>query len=193
MSDTASHAPRIVLGVTGSIAAYKACEIVRGCVRRGWEVRVVMTPAAAHFVAPLTFQTLSRNPVGLDEFAPPAAWEPVHIGLAEWADVFVVAPCTANTLAKLAHGFACDLLSSSALATRAPRLLAPAMNTGMWDNAATQENIRVLRARGDTILDPGSGELACGAVGRGRMPEPGAVLDAIDAALARLSAGGGAS
>ena len=189
MNDTARRPPRIVLGVTGSIAAYKACEIVRGCVRRGWEVRVAMTPAAAQFVTPLTFQTLSRNPVGLDEFAPPAAWEPAHIGLAEWADVFVVAPCTANTFAKLAHGLACDLLSSSALATRAPRLLAPAMNTGMWDNAATQENIRLLRARGDTILEPGSGELACGTVGQGRMPEPEAVLDAIGAALGRIAGG----
>ena len=183
MSDTAARPARIVLGVTGSIAAYKACEVVRGCVRRGWDVRVVMTPAAAKFVAPLTFQTLSRNPVGLEEFAPPAAWEPSHVALAEWADVFVVAPCTANTLAKLAHGLACDLLSSSALATRAPRLLFPAMNTGMWDNPATQENLRILRARGDVIIEPASGELACGAVGRGRMVEPGVVVAAIAAAL----------
>lgn len=193
MSDAAPRTPRIVLGVTGSIAAYKACEIVRGCVRRGWEVRVAMTPAAVQFVAPLTFQTLSRNPVGLEEFAPPAAWEPSHIALAEWADVFVIAPCTANTLAKLAHGLACDLLSSSALATRAPRLLAPAMNTGMWDNPATQENLRILRSRGDAILEPASGELACGAVGRGRMVEPGAVVEAIAAALRDDAAGGRAS
>ena len=189
MSAIEPHPPRIVLGVTGSIAAYKACEIVRGCVRRGWDVRVVMTPAAAQFVTPLTFQTLSRNPVGLEEFAPPAAWEPVHIGLAEWADAFVVAPCTANTLAKLAHGIACDLLSSTALATRAPRLLVPAMNTGMWDNPATQENLRTLRARGDEILEPESGDLACGAVGRGRMPSAESVLAALEPLLGRPMGG----
>ena len=193
MTQSAAASPRrVVLGVTGSIAAYKACEVVRGCVRRGWDVRVVMTPAAAQFVTPLTFQTLSRNPVGVDEFAPPARWEPVHVGLAEWAEVFVVAPCTANTLAKLAHGFACDLLSSSALATRAPRLLAPAMNDGMWDNPATQENLRILRARGDSILEPDSGELACGSVGRGRMVPPDAVVAAIATALEGVVSGGSA-
>ena len=191
MKQTAADTPRrVVLGVTGSIAAYKACEVVRGCVRRGWEVRVVMTPAATQFVTPLTFQTLSRNPVGVDEFAPPTRWEPVHVGLAEWAEVFVVAPCTANTLAKLAHGFACDLLSSAALATRAPRLLAPAMNDGMWDNPATQENLRILRSRGDVILEPDSGELACGTVGRGRMAQPDAVVAAIAAALEKDGPGG---
>ncbi len=145
-----------------------------------------MTPAAVQFVAPLTFQTLSRNPVGLEEFAPPAVWEPSHVALAEWADVFAVAPCTANTLAKLAHGLACDLLSSSALATRAPRLLAPAMNTGMWDNPATQANLRLLRERGGTVLEPVSGELACGTTGRGRMPDPATVAGALEAVLRGL-------
>ena len=189
MKTPAASPRRVVLGVTGSIAAYKACEVVRGCVRRGWDVRVVMTPAAARFVAPLTFQTLSRNPVGLDEFAPPAHWEPSHIGLAEWAELLVVAPCTANTLAKLARGFACDLLSSTALATRAPRLLAPAMNTGMWENPATQENLEILRRRGDVVLEPAVGELACGSEGRGRMPAPEAVLDAMAEVLGRVASG----
>ena len=175
--------PRIVLGVTGSIAAYKACELVRLCVKRGWDVRVVLTEAAAKFVTPLTFRTLSRNPVGLDAFDEPAAWEPEHIGLAEWADVLAIAPCTANTLAGLAHGLADNLLLSTALASRAPLLLAPAMNTGMWDAPATQDNLRLLRGRGANVLEPGSGELACGATGRGRMPEPAAVADAIEALL----------
>ena len=183
MSDAAPRTPRIVLGVTGSIAAYKACEIVRGCVRRGWEVRVTMTPAAVQFVAPLTFQTLSRNPVGLDAFAEPERWEPGHIALAEWADVLAIAPCTAHTAAALAHGLADNLLLATALATRAPRLLAPAMNTGMWDNPATQDNLRLLCSRGDTVLEPDSGDLACGATGRGRMPAPDAVVAAMEALL----------
>ena len=178
-----TRAPRIVLGVTGSIAAYKACEIVRLCVKRGWEVRVVMTEAGAKFVTPLSFRTLSRNPVGLDAFEEPASWEPEHIGFAEWADVLVIAPCTAHTLAALAHGFAGNLLQSTALATRAPRLLVPAMNTGMWDNVATQENIRILRSRGDTVLDPDAGELACGATGRGRLPDPEFVVSALESLL----------
>ena len=177
--------PRVVLGVTGSIAAYKTCEIVRLCVKRSWEVRVVMTEAATRFVTPLTFRTLSRNPVGIDAFAEPDQWEPEHIGLAEWADVLVVAPCTAHTLACLAHGMADSLLLSTALATRAPRLLAPAMNTGMWDNPATQDNLRLLQSRGDTVLEPDSGELACGATGRGRMPSPDAVVFAIESLLAK--------
>lgn len=180
---------RIVLGVTGSIAAYRACDIVRGCVRRGWEVRVAMTSAATEFVAPLTFQTLSRHPVALGEFDPPASWEPAHIGLATWAELLLIAPCTANTLAKLAVGLADNLLSSVALATRAPRLLVPAMNDGMWDNPATQENVALLRRRGDTVLEPDTGELACGTSGRGRMPAPDAVLAAVEHALAALPAG----
>ncbi len=107
---SARRPPRVALGVTGSIAAYKACEIVRLCVRAGWDVRVVMTPAARQFVSPLTFRTLSRNPVGTDEFAEPPTWAPEHVALALWADVLVVAACTAITLAKLANGLACALL-----------------------------------------------------------------------------------
>lgn len=174
---------RILLGVTGSIAAYKACELVRLCIRRGWEVRVIMTEAATRFVTPLSFRTLSRNPVGLDAFAEPASWEPEHISLAEWADLLVIAPCSANTLAGLAHGFANNLLLSTALACRAPLVIAPAMNTGMWEAPATQENLRLLQQRGATLLSPDSGELACGTVGKGRMPSPESIAEALSTLL----------
>ena len=142
---------QIVLGVTGSIAAYKACELVRCFVKAGDDVRVVMTEAATKFVTPLTFQTLSRNPVGVDPFALPEEWKPEHISLAA-ADAVVVAPATANVLAKMAHGLADDLLTATLLATRAPIFVAPAMNDGMWANAATQENVSALAARGIRIV-----------------------------------------
>ena len=159
---------RILLGVTGSIAAYKAAELVRLFVKRGDDVTVVMTPAATEFVRPLTFQTLSRNPVYVEQFAPPVAWKPEHIALSE-CDLALVAPATANTLAKMRYGIADNLLTSTLLATRAPIFVAPAMNTGMWESAVTQENIAALRARGVNVIDPANGELACGASGSGRM------------------------
>ena len=162
---------KIVLGVTGSIAAYKAAELVRLFVKNGDEVHVIMTPAACEFVRPLTFQTLSRNPVLVDQFAPPVAWMPEHISLADCADLVVVAPATANTIAKMRHGIADNLLTATLLATKAPVVVAPVMNTGMLENPVTKENIAVLAARGMTIVDPDSGELACGATGKGRMPE----------------------
>jgi phosphopantothenoylcysteine decarboxylase/phosphopantothenate--cysteine ligase len=160
---------RIVLGVTGSIAAYKAAELVRLLIRNGDEVNVVMTPAACEFVKPLTFQTLSRNPVMVDQFAPPVSWKPEHISLAECADLVVVAPATANTIAKMRYGIADNLLTATLLATRAPIVVAPAMNDGMWESAVTQDNISALRERGVTIIEPESGELACGTKGKGRM------------------------
>lgn len=160
---------KIVLGVTGSIAAYKACGLVRLFVRNGDDVRVVMTSAACEFVTPLTFRTLSRNPVGVGQFDPPEAWKPEHIAYAE-ADAVVVAPATANIIAKMAHGIADDLLSSTLLATRAPVFVAPAMNDGMWENPATQANLAVLKSRGVTVIDPDAGELACGTDGKGRFP-----------------------
>ena len=175
----------IVLGVTGSIAAYKACELARLMVKAGWDVHVIMTAAAQKFVAPLTFQTLSRNPVGTDAFAPPADWTPEHVALAERADILLVAPCTANFIAKLAHGLADDLLASTALATRAPLVIAPAMNDGMWDNPATQLNLDILRARGVSIIEPGEGELACGACGNGRMAGPKEIFDFLNKAKSR--------
>ena len=167
---------KIVIGVTGSIAAYKACELIRLFVKNGDEVTVVMTKAAMEFVAPLTFQTLSRNPVFVDQFAPPVSWKPEHISLAEAADLVVVAPATANTIAKMRYGLADNLLTATLLATRAPIVVAPAMNTGMWESPVTQENIAALRARGVTVVDPEDGELACGVKGKGRMMEPEAIF-----------------
>ena len=162
---------KVVLGVTGSIAAYKAAELVRLFIKNGDEVTVIMTEAATKFVAPLTFQTLSRNPVYVDQFAPPVSWKPEHISLAESADLFVIAPATANTIAKIRYGLADNLLTASVLATKAPLVVAPVMNTGMWESPVTQENVAALKSRGVKIVDPDSGELACGASGKGRMPE----------------------
>ncbi len=171
---------RILLGVTGSIAAYKAAELVRLFVKNGDEVRVVMTPAATKFVGPLTFQTLSRNPVYIEEFDRPAEWRPEHISLAD-CDLAVVAPASANTIAKLRYGLADNLLTSTLLATRAPVVLAPAMNDGMWESPVTQENVAALAARGVKVLVPGTGELACGTVGLGRMAEPADIFAALAA------------
>jgi len=169
---------KVVLGVTGSIAAYKACELVRLFVKAGDEVHVVMTDHAKEFVTPLTFRTLSKNPVENAMFAEPLEWKPGHIGLAESADLVVVAPCTANVLAKAAHGLADDLLSSVLLATKAPVVIAPAMNEGMWTNPATRENVETLKKRGVRFVDPAAGDLACGTTGVGRMAEPEAIHDA---------------
>ena len=166
----------VVLGVSGGIAAYKACEIVSRLKKAGVDVYVIMTENAAKLVAPLTFQTLSKNPVVTDTFAPPVTYEVEHIALAQKADLFVIAPATANIMAKMAHGIADDMLSTTVLATRAPVLLAPAMNTGMWDNAATQENVRILRSRGIHFVGPEGGLLACGDSGMGRMSEPETIV-----------------
>lgn len=168
----------VVLGVSGSIAAYKACEIVRALVKDGCDVRVIMTAAATEFVTPLTFQTLSRNPVGVDQFALPERWQPEHISLAQ-ADVLVVAPATANVIAKMACGIADDLLTSTILATKAPVVVAPAMNSGMWENKATQANVATLMSRGVNVVPPASGELACGTTGHGRMADVADVLAAV--------------
>ena len=169
----------IVLGVTGSIAAYKACELVRLFVKNGDDVHVIMTDHAKEFVTPLTFRTLSRNPVENAMFADPLEWKPGHISLADAADVLVVAPATANIIAKMANGIADDLLSGVALATKAPIVVAPAMNTGMWENAATQANIETLKKRGVRFVEVGDGELACGTSGPGRMAEPRAIFEAV--------------
>lgn len=170
--------PTVLLGVTGSIAAYKACEVTRLLIKSGCEVLVVMTSNAAEFVTPLTFQTLSRNPVGTGLFDSAADWMPGHISLADRADLMLIAPCTANVIAKLACGLADDLLTSTALATRAPLLIAPAMNTGMYDNPATRANVATLLQRGVRMIEPAEGELACGVSGRGRMAEPPEVVAA---------------
>ncbi|MGN0853042.1 MAG: flavoprotein [Kiritimatiellia bacterium] len=166
----------VVIGVTGSIAAYKACELVRLFVKNGDDVHVIMTDHAREFVTPLTFRTLSRNPVQHAMFADPLDWKPGHISLAEAADLLVVAPATANILAKMAQGLADDLLSSVALATRALILVAPAMNTGMYEHPATQANFKTLRARGVHFVEMDAGDLACGTTGKGRMAEPAAIF-----------------
>ena len=168
---------RILLGVTGSIAAYKAVELVRLFVKNGDEVNVIMTPAACEFVKPLTFQTLSRNPVCVEQFAPIVSWKPEHISLAESADLVLVAPATANTIAKMRYGLADNLLTATLLATRAPVVIAPAMNTGMWESPVTQENIAALKARGVTVAEPVDGELACGVKGKGRMMDPEKIFE----------------
>lgn len=170
---------RICLGVTGGIAAYKACELVRLLRQRGHEVRVIATAHALEFVSALTLQALSGSPVRSELLSPTAESEISHIDLADWAEVLAIAPATANTLAKLAHGIADDLLSTVALATRAPLVVAPAMNVNMYRHPATQANLDSLAKRGVRIVGPGEGELACGWIGEGRLIE----LDAIAAAI----------
>lgn len=159
----------IVVGVTGSIAAYKAADLVSQLVKRAFEVHVTMTPAACQFITPLTLQTLSRHNVVTDPFAITGEWQPGHIALADKADLLIVAPASANTIAALAHGFANTYLTEIALATRAPILIAPAMNGKMWEHPATQENIAKLRERGVHFVGPSEGLLACGYEGVGRL------------------------
>ena len=161
----------VVLGVTGGIAAYKACELLRLLQKQGMDVFVVMTKNACRFVTPLTFETLSGHPVAVDTFDRPATWEVEHIALAKRADLFLIAPATANIIAKMACGIADDMLSTTVLATRAPVMIAPAMNTGMWDNPATQENLATLARRGVQIVAPVSGHLACGDSGAGKLED----------------------
>ena len=173
----------IVLGVTGGIAAYKSAALVSRLRHLGANVHVIMTRNATEFVAPLTFQTLSSNQVVTDTFRAPEYWNVEHVALAKRAEVFVIAPATANIIAKMACGIADDMLSTTVLATKAPILLAPAMNTGMWTAAATQENIRTLRNRGVLTIGPGNGMLACGDSGDGRMSEPEDIVQAIDEIL----------
>jgi phosphopantothenoylcysteine decarboxylase/phosphopantothenate--cysteine ligase len=170
---------KIVLGVTGGIAAYKAAELVRELVRGGAEVFVVMTRSAQAFVTPLTFQTLSGNKVATDLFSLVEESEIGHISLADRADVLVIAPATANVIGKIAGGIADDLLTTVVMAAKAPVLLAPAMNVHMWENPICQENIRKLGARGYHFLEPEAGELACGYEGKGRLPEIPAIVEEI--------------
>ena len=170
---------KIVLGVTGSIAAYKAAELVRLMVKREWTVQVVMTAGAEKFVAPLTFQTLSRNLVGRGLFDEPAQWSPQHTSYAQAADVLLIAPCTANVIGKIACGLGDDLLSATVLAASCPIVIAPSMNNGMWNNPVVQENVQKLQSRGIRIVDPESGELACGVSAKGRLADLNVILDAV--------------
>ena len=173
----------IVLGVTGGIAAYKSAEIVSRLRRLGAHVHVIMTKSAMEFVTPLTFETMSNHPVVTDTFARPETWEVEHIALAKRAELFVIAPATANIMAKMACGIADDMLSTTVLATKAPVLIAPAMNTGMWTAQVTQENVETLKKRGVHFVGPAAGVLACGDSGAGRMSEPVEIVEKICALL----------
>ncbi len=175
----------VVLGVTGSIAAYKAVEIASRLKKRGVSVYTVMTAAAKQFVGPITFESITQNPVADDLFSRETPWEVEHIALAKRADLFLVAPATANFLGKYAHGIADDMLTSTILATAAPVMIAPAMNAQMYRAAATQENIRILQERGCTFIAPGSGFLACGDNDVGRLAEPADIVEEVMAQLAR--------
>ncbi|MEW5757514.1 MAG: bifunctional phosphopantothenoylcysteine decarboxylase/phosphopantothenate--cysteine ligase CoaBC [Pseudomonadota bacterium] len=175
----------IVLGITGSIAAYKSPDLVRRLRAEGADVRVAMTASGTHFVTPLTFQAVSSQPVHLDLLDPAAEAAMGHIELARWADLILIAPASADFIARLAHGHANDLLSTLCLATEAPIAIAPAMNRVMWTHPATQENCAKLQQRGVHIFGPGAGEQACGEVGDGRMLEPHELVSATDSLFAR--------
>jgi phosphopantothenoylcysteine decarboxylase/phosphopantothenate--cysteine ligase len=167
----------IILGVTGGIAAYKSCEIVRLMVKAGAEVHVILTKAGAEFVTPLTLQTLSKNPVHTEMFDLLREMEAGHVSLADRADAVLIAPATADIIAKAAHGIADDLLTTMLLATKAPVAFAPSMNVNMWENPITQENVRKLVERGWHMIEPDEGELACGYEGKGRLPDPAAIVE----------------
>ncbi|PLX30716.1 MAG: bifunctional phosphopantothenoylcysteine decarboxylase/phosphopantothenate--cysteine ligase CoaBC [Ignavibacteria bacterium] len=170
----------IIVGVTGSIAAYKSALLVRELVKAGAEVRVIMTASACEFITPLTLATLSGSDVVLDMFPQDRSKGTWHIHLGVWADLMVIAPASANTIAKLAHGFADNALSSLALAVRCPLVVAPAMDTDMYLHVATQDNIEILRKRGASIVEPESGELASGLTGPGRLPDTPVLMQAIE-------------
>ncbi len=175
---------KIVLGVTGGIAVYKAVDLVSRLRKAGCEVRVVMTEHAQQFVTPLTFKEISGNAVATSMWNANQEFNVEHIALANWADVFLVAPATANILAKMACGIADDLLSTTLLAAQAPIVVCPAMNTGMYQNPATQENIAKLQERGVTVMPPAVGHLACGTSGPGRLPEPQQIVEFMSAFFA---------
>jgi phosphopantothenoylcysteine decarboxylase/phosphopantothenate--cysteine ligase len=166
---------RVALGITGSIAAFKAPAIVRGLVKKGVEVRCVLTPNAAHFVTPLTLAALSRHGVA-QNMHDPGLWEMAHLSLAGWADLVLVAPATADFLARLAQGRAEGLLDSLVLSTRAPVAVCPAMDAEMWEHPATQANVKTLAGYGYRVWGPAKGELASGKVGYGRMLEPDEIV-----------------
>ncbi|MBR5145402.1 MAG: bifunctional phosphopantothenoylcysteine decarboxylase/phosphopantothenate--cysteine ligase CoaBC, partial [Clostridia bacterium] len=166
----------VVLGVTGGIACYKSCEIVSRLKKLGFGVDVIMTQHACEFVQPLTFETLSSRPVVTDMFDRKHPWEVEHISLAKKASVFVIAPATANIIGKLANGIADDMLSTTAMATKSKIIIAPAMNTNMYENPVVQENMQKLKQRGYIFVEPVAGRLACGDVGKGKMAEPAETL-----------------
>jgi len=173
------HGKAALLGVTGSIAAYKAVDLASRLTKLGASVNVIMTQNATRLLAPLTFQSISRNPVVVDMFAEAADWQPKHISLADRADILVVAPATANIIAKLAHGIADDMLSTTALAVRCPILIAPAMNCHMLNNSIFQENMEILRRHGFAFVEPEYGQLACGYEGKGRLANAEKIIQEI--------------
>src|ERR687894_3093153 len=169
---------KVALGVSGGIAAYKAVEVLRGLQRAGAVVRVAMTKRACEFVQPLTFRALSGSHVVVDDYAPDNPDPIAHITFSQTADLLIVAPATANIIAKFANGVADDFLTSTYLACSAPVLIAPAMNTTMWEHPATQRNLERLRADGVHIMQPDAGEMACGTIGPGRLSEPERIVAA---------------
>src|SRR5881397_2433724 len=173
----------VALGVTGGIGAYKAVEVARGLQKRGHEVVAVMTHAATRFVGPVTFEAITRRPVITDQFAHGLNADIEHIALASTIDLLLVAPATANIIGKLANGIADDFLATLYTATRAPVLIAPAMNTNMFAHEAVRRNLDTLAARGVGFVEPGEGYLACGWIGKGRLAEPDEIVAACDAVL----------
>ncbi len=169
----------VVIGITGGIAAYKVVYVVSALKKLGVTVRVVMTRAATEFVQPMTFRILSNNPVFVEQFAEPKVWNVEHISLADSADLFVIAPATANIIGKIAHGIADDLLSTSVMAVQSPVLIVPAMNVKMYNNPIVQDNIARLKNYGYLFMEPNAGLHACGDVGKGRLPEPDEILQRI--------------
>ena len=167
---------KIVLGITGSIAAYKACYIIRGLIKQGAEVQVVITPSGKEFITPVTLSALTHKPVISDFFAQRDGTWHSHVDLGLWADAMLIAPCTASTLGKLAHGIADNMLVTTYMSMKAPVFIAPAMDLDMYAHAATQENLKKLSAAGNHIIEPQSGFLASGLDGKGRMEEPDKIV-----------------
>lgn len=179
-----SQSKTVLLGVTGGIAAYKIPNLCSLLVKKGYNVETILTENAKKIVSPIPFESLSGNRCHCDTFDPMDTAKVEHIALARAADILVIAPASANMIAKLRYGLADDMLSTTALACTCPKLLVPAMNTNMYENAATQENLQVLRDRGFLVMEPASGHLACGANGVGKMPEPEDIFDRIEAEIA---------
>lgn len=171
---------KIVLGVSGGIAAYKSIELVSRLRKKGADVKVIMTNSATKFVTPLTFREVSKNPVAVSMWEEIQEYDVEHIALAMWADIFLITPATANIIAKITHGIADDMLSTTLLATKAKVVVCPAMNTNMYENVVTQKNIVTLKERGYHIIPPVSGLLACGTSGVGRLPEPADIVIAVE-------------
>lgn len=170
---------KIVLGVTASIAAYKAASLIRLFLKEEAQVKVIMTEFAKEFITPGTLSTLSTHPVNTDFFISDTGEWNSHVGYGEWADLMIIAPATANTIAKMAYGIVDNLLLATYLSTTAPVIVAPAMDCSMYAHPATQRNVEILKSFGNTIIDPAEGELASGLSGKGRMPEPENIIDFI--------------